>query len=147
MPRSASLSWSGIFWPKPSIAEPGSEEDDDRSRSQAALHCPAVRAGLDLARVVLPPAGGRERREPRAHAAHRRGVPRGAVVRRPSDGAAPAPAGLVHRPQAGAASDEEDRPVPDLSGAEDERAAPAAQDLPVPAAAPHDRAAEPGLVR
>src|SRR5665648_525954 len=82
MPRSASLSWSGIFWPKPSIAEPGSEEDDDQSRSQAALHCPAVRARLDLTRVVLSPAGERERREPRAHAAHRRGVPRGAVVRR-----------------------------------------------------------------
>jgi hypothetical protein len=55
--------------------------------------------------------------------------------------------GLVHRPQARAASDEEDRPGADLSGAEDERAAPAAQDLPVPAAAHDDRAAEPGLVR
>src|SRR6267142_6824065 len=146
MPRSASLSWSEIFWPKPSIAEPGSEEDDDQSRSQAALHCPAVRARVDLAGVVLPPAGGRERREPRAHAAHRRGVPRGAVVRRPSDGAASAPAALVHRPQARAASDEEDRPGADLSGADDERAAPAAQDLPVPAAAHDNRAAEPGPV-
>lgn len=29
MPRSASSSWSGIFWPRPSIAEPGSEENDD----------------------------------------------------------------------------------------------------------------------
>ena len=28
-PRSANLLWSGIFCRKPSIAEPGSEEDDD----------------------------------------------------------------------------------------------------------------------
>lgn len=28
-PRSASSSSSGIFWPRPSIAEPGSEENDD----------------------------------------------------------------------------------------------------------------------
>src|ERR1022692_864447 len=28
-PRSVSLLWSGIFWPKPSIAEPGSEEGND----------------------------------------------------------------------------------------------------------------------
>src|SRR6186713_1492128 len=32
MPRSASSSWKEIFWRKPSIAEPGSEEDDDRPR-------------------------------------------------------------------------------------------------------------------
>ena len=31
-PRSVSLLWSGIFWRKPSIAEPGSEEDDDTGR-------------------------------------------------------------------------------------------------------------------
>ena len=43
-------------------------------------------------------------------------------------------------------ADEKDRPGVDLSGAEDERAAPAAQDLPLPAAAHDDRAAEPGLV-
>ena len=109
--------------------------------------CPAVRAGLDLARLVLPPAGGRERGEPRTHAAHRRGVPGAPVVRRPPDGAASAAAGLVPRPQARAAADEEDRPGADLSGSEDERAAPAAQDLSVSAAAPDDRAAEPGLVR
>jgi transposase len=30
-PRSVSLSWSGIFWPKPSIAEPRSEEGNDRT--------------------------------------------------------------------------------------------------------------------
>ena len=51
------------------------------------------------------------------------------VLRRPPDGAASAAAGLVHRPQARAATDEEDRPGADLSGSEDERAAPAAQDL------------------
>src|SRR3990172_2161141 len=110
MPRLASLSWSGIFWPKPSIAEPGSEEDNDRSRSPAALHCPAVRARLDLAGLVLPPAGGREPGEPRTHAAHRRSVPGMPVLRRPPDGAASAAAGLVHWPQTRAASDEEDRP-------------------------------------
>src|SRR3990167_7351983 len=147
MPRSASLSWSGIFWPKPSIAEPGSEEDDDRSRSPAALHCPSVRTRLDLAGLILPSAGNRELGEPRAHAAHRRGVPRDAVVRRPSDGAASAAAGLVHRPQTSAAADEEDWPGADLAGAKDERAAPVAQDLPLPAAAHDDREAEPGLAR
>jgi transposase InsO family protein len=53
----------------------------------------------------------------------------------------------VHRSQARAATNEEDRALADLSGAEDERTAPAAQDLSVSAAAPGDRAAEPGLVR
>src|SRR5579885_1240062 len=127
MPRSVSLSWSGIFWPKPSIAEPGSEEDDDRSRSPTALHRPAVRAGLHRAGIVLSPAGRRDPGESRAHAAHRRGVPGMPVLRRPPDGAASVAAGLVHRPQAGPAADEEDRAVADLSGSEDERAAPAAQ--------------------
>ena len=31
-----SLLWSGIFCRKPSIAEPGSEEDDDRPRTATA---------------------------------------------------------------------------------------------------------------
>src|SRR5665213_3128325 len=128
MPKSASSSWSEIFWPKPSIAEPGSEEDDDRSRSPAAFCCPAVRARLDLTRFVLSPARERELREPRTHAAHRRGVPGMPVLWGPPDGATPVAAGLVRRPQARAAADEEDRPGADLSGAEDGRAAPAAQD-------------------
>jgi transposase len=42
------------FWRKPSIAEHGSEEDDDRARSSTALDCAPVRAGVDLALVVLP---------------------------------------------------------------------------------------------
>src|SRR5260221_6437917 len=147
MPRSASLSSSEIFWPKPSIAEPRSEEDADRSRAPTALHCPAMRARVDLARLVLSPAGGRDPGEPGTHAAHRRGVPRGTVVRRPSDGAASAAAGLVHRPQTGPAADEKDRALADLPGSENERAAPEAQDLPVSAAAHGDRAAGPGLVR
>src|SRR5260221_11699604 len=46
MPRSASSSWSGIFCRKPSIAEPGSEEDDDRPRSSTALGRAPVRAGV-----------------------------------------------------------------------------------------------------
>ena len=37
MPRSVSLLWSGIFCRKPSIAEPGSEENDDRPWSSTAL--------------------------------------------------------------------------------------------------------------
>ena len=41
-PRSVSLLWSEIFWPKPSIAEPGSEEGDDRTRSSTALDCASV---------------------------------------------------------------------------------------------------------
>src|SRR5215213_6414622 len=54
MPRSGSLWWNGIFWRKPSIAEPGSEEDDDRSRSSTALDRAPVRAGVDRPLVVLP---------------------------------------------------------------------------------------------
>ena len=42
MPRSVSLLWSGIFWPKPSIAEPGSEEGNDRTGSSTALDCTSV---------------------------------------------------------------------------------------------------------
>lgn len=46
------------FWPKPSIAEPGSEENDDRYRSRTAFDPPTVRTGRDLAGVVLPTARG-----------------------------------------------------------------------------------------
>src|SRR5258708_25034426 len=53
-PRSASLSWSGIFCRRPSVAEPGSEEDDDRSRSSTALDRTPVRAGVDQPLVILP---------------------------------------------------------------------------------------------
>ncbi len=42
MPRSVSWWWNGIFCRKPSIAEPGSEEDDDRPRSSTALDCAPV---------------------------------------------------------------------------------------------------------
>ena len=37
MPRSVSLLWSEIFWPKPSIAEPGSEEGNDRNPDHPRL--------------------------------------------------------------------------------------------------------------
>src|SRR6187401_538885 len=48
------LLWSEIFWPKPSIAEPGSEEGNDRTRSSTALDRTPVRAGIDQPLVVLP---------------------------------------------------------------------------------------------
>src|SRR3990170_43992 len=123
MPRSASLSWSGIFWPKPSIAEPGSEEDDDQSRSQAALHCPAVRAGVDLAFVVLPRADGGERRDAQVDASHRRAVPGDALVRLATDGATSATQRLGRLAASCPSAGEEERPCAGLSGAEDERAA------------------------
>src|SRR5690606_25686114 len=108
---------------KPSIAEPGSEENDDRSRSRTALDPPPVRTGLDLAGLVPSTAGGRDAREPRTDARHRRGVHGNAVVWLETDGAAPTPSGLVRRPQAGPAADAQDRPVTDLPSAEDQRAA------------------------
>ena len=49
MPRSANSLWSGIFCRKPSTAEPGSEEDDDRSRSSTALDRAPVR-GASISR-------------------------------------------------------------------------------------------------
>ena len=52
--RSANLLWSGIFCRKPSTAEAGSEEDDDRSRSSTALDRAPVRAGIDQSLVILP---------------------------------------------------------------------------------------------
>src|SRR3972149_2920361 len=145
MPRSVRSLWSGIFWPKPSIAEPGSEEDDDQSWSQAALHCAAVRAGVDLAFVVLPRADGGERRDAQVDASHRRAVPGDALVRLATDGATSATQRLVRWASSCPSADEEDRPGADLSGAEDERAASAAQDLSVSAAASDHRPAEPGL--
>src|SRR3954468_22215017 len=63
MPRLVSLSWNGIFWRKPSIAEPGSEEDDDRHRSSTALDRAPVRAGVDQSLVILPCADNGERRD------------------------------------------------------------------------------------
>ena len=53
-PRSVSLLWNEIFCRKPSTAEPGSEEDDDRPRSSTALDCAPVRAGIDQPLVILP---------------------------------------------------------------------------------------------
>lgn len=50
------------FWPKPSIAEPGSEEKDGRSRSRTALDPSPVRTGVDLAGVVLLPTPSAKRR-------------------------------------------------------------------------------------
>ena len=44
----------GFFCRKPSIAEPGSEEDDDRSWSSTALDRAPVRAGIDQSLVILP---------------------------------------------------------------------------------------------
>src|ERR1700694_223317 len=96
MPRSVSWWWSGIFCRRPSIAEPGSEEDDDRPRSSTALDRAPVRAGVDLAFLVLPRADAGERGEPRSHASHRRAVPGDAVVWLAADGAAAA-AGRVGR--------------------------------------------------
>lgn len=55
--------------------------------------------------------------------------------------------GMVRRPQAGAAAHAQDRAVADLPGAEDQRTAPAAPHLSLPAATPEHRAAGPGLVR
>src|SRR5690606_8359730 len=122
----ASSSSSAIFWPKPSIAEPGSEENDDQSRSQTALDPPPMRAGLDLAGVVLSSTRRRDAREPRTDAHHRRSVHGNAVVWLEADGPAPASSGLVCRPQAGPAADAQNRPVADLPGTQDQRAASAA---------------------
>jgi hypothetical protein len=51
MPRSVSWWWSGIFCRKPSIAEPGSEEGHDRTRSSTALDRAPVRTGIDQSLV------------------------------------------------------------------------------------------------
>jgi transposase len=45
---------SGIFCRKPSIAEPGSEEGNDRTRSSTALDRAPVRTGIDQSLVILP---------------------------------------------------------------------------------------------
>src|SRR5581483_3189459 len=89
-PRSANLSWNGIFYRKPSIAEPGSEEDDDRSRSSTALDRAPVRAGVDQSFVILPCAESAERSDAAINASHRRTVPGDAVVRLAANGTASA---------------------------------------------------------
>ena len=81
------------FLAKPSIAEPGSEENDDQSRSPTALDPPPVRAGLGLVgrhSIASPPA---LRRDPRTDARYRRGLHGDALVWLQTDGAASAAQG------------------------------------------------------
>ena len=54
-PRLVSLLWNGIFCRKPSIAEPGSEEDDDRSWSSTALDRARIRADVDQSSFYREP--------------------------------------------------------------------------------------------
>ena len=82
-----------------------------------------------------------------ADAADRRAVPEVPVLRRPSDGASPAPRGRADRPTPGRSADAPDGASGDLSGATHQRAPPRAPDLPLSAAGSGDRAAEPCLVR
>jgi hypothetical protein len=51
--KTANFLWSGIFCRKPSMAEPGSEEDDDPWSSTALDRAP-VRVGIDQSLVILP---------------------------------------------------------------------------------------------
>src|SRR5690606_41084085 len=96
--------------------------------------------------VLLSTARRREPGEPRTDAHHRRGLHGDALVWLAPDGTAPAPSRLVRGPQAGPAADAQDRPVTDLPGSEDQRAASPAPHLSIPAAASGDRAAQSGLV-
>ena len=147
MPRSVSLLWSGIFCRKPSIAEPGSEEDDDRSRSSTALDRTPVRAGVDQSLVILPSADGGERRDAAVDASHRRAVPGDALVRLAADGAASAPQRLVCWAPSCPSADAQDGLSADLPAPEDQRAASAAPDVAISASPSGRRPAEPGLVR
>ena len=86
-------------------------------------------------------------RQSARHASHRRAVPRDALVRLAADGAVSATQRLVCRAPSPPPADDQDGFGADLSAAEDQRTASAAQDLSVSAASPDDRPAEPGLVR
>jgi hypothetical protein len=147
MPRSVSLLWSGIFCRKPSIAEPGSEENDDRPWLSMALDRTSVRAGIDQSLVILPQADGGERRDAAVDASHRRAVPGDALVRLAADGAASAPQRLVCWAPSCPSSDDQDGFGADLPAPEDQRTTSAASDMAISASPPNHRSAEPGLVR
>ena len=68
-------------------------------------------------------------------------------LRRPSDGASPAPRGRADRPTPGRSADAPDGASGDLSGAAHQRSAPQAPGLPLSTAGSGNRAAEPRLVR
>src|SRR6201984_1986284 len=136
-PRSASLSWSGIFCRRPSVAEPGPEEDDDRIGSSTALDRTPVRAGIDQPLVILPSADGGERRDAAADASHRRAVPGGPLVRFAADGAASAPQRLVCWAPSRPSTDEQDGFGANLPAPEDQRTTSAASDMAI-SASPSD---------
>src|SRR5690606_22283211 len=77
----------------------------------------------------------------------RRAIPGDALVRLAADGAASAAQRLVCWAPSHPPADDQDWFGADLSAAEDQRAASAAQDLSISAASPGDRTSEPSLVR
>ena len=87
---------------------------------------PAVARAL----LALLRAEGGERRDARADAADRRAVPEIPVLRRPSDGASPAPRGRADRAAPGRPSDAPDGASGNLSGAAHQRAPPRARVYP-----------------
>ncbi len=102
------------FWPEPSVAEPRSEGDDDRSESSTAQYRSPVRAGDDQSLIILLRGQGRNGPEPRADASDRRGVSGEPVLRVSADDTASPAAGLLRWPQADSALDAQDGPDADL---------------------------------
>ena len=101
---------------------------------------------LGLARSgVYRPAACERRRRSGADAADRRTVHRLAVPRLAADDGDAAGRGAHGQPQAGAAADAGDGDRGSRAEAENDEAGAGAQDLPVPAARPDDRPAEPGV--
>jgi len=84
--------------------------------------------------VYLLCAGAGDGRHAGADGGDRRLVPGSSMVRQPPDSATPVPPRSCGRSSAGAAADDEDGACAHLTAPTDERSAPRAPDLPVPAA-------------
>ena len=138
--------WSGIFWPKPSIAERGSEAADDRREPSSAEPGAPMRAGGDQPLELVLPPGGRVAGERSADAADGRVALELPVVRLPADG----PCATAHGPsggsQAGAAIDAGDGLALPGAAAEHLSPGPGASGVSVPAARSGSGSAQPGVV-
>ena len=113
--------------------------------ARGAVDPPAMRAARAGALGRLPAAPAGQRRRSGADAADRRAVHGVAVPRLAADGGDAAGRGPAGQPQAGAAADAPDGDRGARPEAADDEAGAGPQDLPLPAARPGDRPAEPGL--
>src|SRR3954471_11578174 len=142
-PRSASSPWNGIFYRGGPDDEHAGPQSAARARPPGIVGAPAMHPSEPGPLRGVPAHPGRGRNGPGADAPDRRAVPGAPVPGLAPDGADAVAGWRAGDPQAGAAPDAADGDRGARSEAEHLAAGTGAQDLPLSAAGPHDRAAQP----